>query len=245
MPRPGLALVIRTQWDRTAAYSLIAVACTVFILGDIGLTHSPYGAEEVTYLISGGLGALVVLGMAVSLLLIADFRDHHLKLRRLNQAVRGHPLANTGISRAITGLAVAVMAGGLALFGFGLRDASSTAHLDRALDGLALAGAAVGLSSAALTVAVVTLRRRISSDSATVLERIAELAGISNLGIGPATTGPSEPDTALWTAPGLRRFHRPSCPALHSKTGEPHVVSGAAAGLEPCLLCSSQGAPHA
>lgn len=243
--RPGLGLVIRTQWDRTAAYSLIAVACALFILGDVGLTHSPYGAEEVTYLISGGLGALVLLSLGVSLLLVAELRDRHLKLGRLNQAARGRPLANAGLPRPIAGLGVTAMASGLALFGFGLRVASSTAHLDRALDGLALAGAGVGLSSAALTVGVVTLRRRISSHSATVLERIAEMTGMANLGVQLSTERGGEPDIALWTAPGLRRVHRRSCPALHSKIGEPHVVSEAEAGLEHCLLCHPEGAPDA
>jgi hypothetical protein len=243
MARPGPGLVIRTQLDRIAAYSTVAVAGAVFVRGAYGLTHSPYGAEEVTYLISGGLGALTLLGFGVALFLLADLRDHHLKLGRLSQAVGRRDTAAAARWRGAAGLGAAV-AGGLVMFGFGLRIAAASPRLDRAFDGLALAGMGAGLSSVAVAVVVGSAWRRIRRRADAVLENVAVLAGMTMVVEAPAVPG-DEPDAVRWTADGLQRFHRRSCAALHSKEGKPRPVAASDAGLEVCLLCHPEGPPDA
>ena len=240
MARPGVGLVIRTQLDRIAAYSTMAVAGAVFVRGAYGLTHSPYGAEEVTYLISGGLGALILLGFGVALLLAADLRDHHVKLGRLNQAVGRRVTAATARSRGAAGLGAAAVAGGLVIFGFGLRIAATTPRLDGAFDGLALAGMGAGLSSVAVAVVVVTSWRRIRRSADAVLESVADLAGMTPA-VEPAAVPEDEPHAVRWTADGLQRFHRRSCAALHSKDGKPRPVAASDVALEVCLLCNPEG----
>ncbi|HWH28280.1 MAG TPA: hypothetical protein VNU26_04845 [Mycobacteriales bacterium] len=71
---------LRTQWDRAAAWACTLVGLVLLLIGYIRISGTAYPAEQVPYLISAGLGALFLLGLAGTLWLSADLRDEHAKL---------------------------------------------------------------------------------------------------------------------------------------------------------------------
>ena len=71
---------IRAQWDRVAAWALIAAGLVALLVGWWGVSHTAYLAEQVPYLISAGLLGLFLLGVGATLWLSADLRDEWRKL---------------------------------------------------------------------------------------------------------------------------------------------------------------------
>ena len=76
-----LLTILRSQWDRVAAVVCVAAGIVALILGYHGVAGSPYVAEELAYLISGGLGGVFLLGVGGMLWLSADMRDQWRELR--------------------------------------------------------------------------------------------------------------------------------------------------------------------
>jgi hypothetical protein len=83
---------LRAEWDRVAGVGLIALGGVLLILGWVGVSDSAYVAEQVAYVVSGGVGALFCLGLGVGLLLSADMHDEWRKLDRIEAVLRGQPL---------------------------------------------------------------------------------------------------------------------------------------------------------
>jgi hypothetical protein len=76
---------IRVQWDRCAAWIVIAVGVLVLILGWLGVSSTPYPAQQISYAVSGGLTGVCLLLFGGMLWLSADLRDHWFKLDRIEQ----------------------------------------------------------------------------------------------------------------------------------------------------------------
>jgi len=84
----------------------------------------------------------------------------------------------------------------------------------------------------ALVALTVWVRHRTARSTHEVLESISRERMASH------TVADAETSVEMaWTAPGLRRFHRRSCAALASATGEPVRMSRLIGDAEPCLLC--------
>jgi hypothetical protein len=81
---------ILVQWDRAGAWLAIAAGLGALIAGWIGTSGTGYAAEQIPYVISGGLIGLFLLGIGAMLWLSADLRDEWRKLDDLEQAVRAH-----------------------------------------------------------------------------------------------------------------------------------------------------------
>lgn len=81
--RPLLRMV-RAEWERTLAWALAVGAAVLLFVGCRHLAASPFAAVEVAHLITGGIGALVLLVASVGLLLSADLRDEADKLDRID-----------------------------------------------------------------------------------------------------------------------------------------------------------------
>lgn len=79
---------LRTEWDRVAAVVAVVLGAIALFLGYQGISDSPYVAEQLSYLISGGLGGLFLLGIGATLLLSADLHDEWRKLDQLEAALR-------------------------------------------------------------------------------------------------------------------------------------------------------------
>jgi hypothetical protein len=79
---------IKYQWDRFAAGVLCALGLLALLLGYVGISGSVYPAEQLPYMISGGVLGIFCLGMAGVLYLSADMRDEWRKLDSIDATLR-------------------------------------------------------------------------------------------------------------------------------------------------------------
>lgn len=80
---------LRLQWDRVAAWVFAAAGAFALILGWVGVSATSFPAKQMPYIISGGIGGLLLVGIGATLWLSADLRDEWRKLDDLTDAVRG------------------------------------------------------------------------------------------------------------------------------------------------------------
>jgi hypothetical protein len=76
------------EWDRVAAWTCIALGAIALLVGWIGASGTAYTAEQVPFLLSGGVGGVFLLGLGAMLWLSADLRDEWSKLDRLESIQR-------------------------------------------------------------------------------------------------------------------------------------------------------------
>lgn len=79
---------LRAEWDRVAGFCLIALGALLLVLGYAGVSESPYVAEGLSYIMSGGIGGLFLLGAGATLLISADLHDEWRKLDRVETQLR-------------------------------------------------------------------------------------------------------------------------------------------------------------
>ena len=77
----------RKQWDRSAALVFTVIGMIALIGGWIGVRGTPVLAEQTRYIVSGGIGAVFLLGLGATLWLSADLRDEWRKLDRIEQSL--------------------------------------------------------------------------------------------------------------------------------------------------------------
>jgi protein-S-isoprenylcysteine O-methyltransferase Ste14 len=82
-----LGKLLRQQWDRLAAFIAVAVGAVAVLLGWIGVSGHAYLANQLPYLISGGIGGLFLLGVGATLWISSDLRDEWHKLDRVERAL--------------------------------------------------------------------------------------------------------------------------------------------------------------
>ena len=80
---------LRAEWDRVLGFGLIAAGAVLLVLGYLGVSNSPYVAEQLSYIVSGGLGGLFLLGAGATLLILADLHDEWRKLDRVEAMLSG------------------------------------------------------------------------------------------------------------------------------------------------------------
>ena len=86
---------VKKQWDRVAAAVIFVVGLLVLLLGYIGISGTSYPAEQMPFMISGGVFGLFLLGTAGILYLSADMRDEWRKLDELDETLkRLQPIAS-------------------------------------------------------------------------------------------------------------------------------------------------------
>ena len=83
-----LVKYLRVQWDRSAAIGFSVLGLVVLLLGYLGTASTEYVAEQVPYLISGGLFGIAFLTVGAVLWLSADLRDEWRELARQGDAIR-------------------------------------------------------------------------------------------------------------------------------------------------------------
>jgi hypothetical protein len=82
-----LKTYLRAQWDRVLAGAFVGFGLLVLLLGWIGVSSTPYATEQVPYLLSGGILAVLLLGVGGTLWLSADLRDEWRKLDDLDSTL--------------------------------------------------------------------------------------------------------------------------------------------------------------
>ena len=83
-----LASWLRSEWDRVLGFSLVALGAIFLIVAYAGVSGSPYAVDQLSYLVSGGLGGLFCLGAGATFLIAADIHDEWRKLDRVEDALR-------------------------------------------------------------------------------------------------------------------------------------------------------------
>jgi hypothetical protein len=81
----GLKRFLRAEWDRVAGYGCLAAGLVVLVAGYAGVRRSADVIDEISYLVTGGLGAIFLLGVGATLLLSADLHDDFRKLHRVQE----------------------------------------------------------------------------------------------------------------------------------------------------------------
>ncbi len=66
---------LRAQWDRVIGGVAMAGGGAAILAGWYGVSSTTVVAEQIPYVISGGLGGLFLLGVGATLWLSADLRD--------------------------------------------------------------------------------------------------------------------------------------------------------------------------
>jgi hypothetical protein len=79
---------LRLEWDRVAAWVLVVGGVVALIVGWIGVSGTAYSAEQLPYIISGGVGGVILIAVGAALWLSADLRDEWHKLDRIEEAIR-------------------------------------------------------------------------------------------------------------------------------------------------------------
>ncbi|MBA0125746.1 hypothetical protein H0B56_09360 [Haloechinothrix sp. YIM 98757] len=79
---------LRSQWDRLLAVAGAIAGAATLVTGWFGVSGTPYPAEQLPYIISGGIGGLFLLGISAALWLSADLHDEWRKLDRIERAIR-------------------------------------------------------------------------------------------------------------------------------------------------------------
>ena len=74
---------LRVGWDRAGAVACVALGAIGLLIGWFGVSDKLYTAEQVPFVISGGIGGIFLLGLGGILWLSADLRDEWTQLDRL------------------------------------------------------------------------------------------------------------------------------------------------------------------
>jgi len=80
-----LVKLLRAQWDRALAVAAVIGGVVALILGYRGISGTPFTAEQLPYIISGGITGLFLIGLAATLYLSADLRDEWRKMDELDE----------------------------------------------------------------------------------------------------------------------------------------------------------------
>jgi hypothetical protein len=80
---------VRNQWDRVAAWTCIGLGALALLIGWIGVSGHVYPAEQNSYIASGGLVGLFLLGLGGLMWISADLRDEWRKLDAIERALDG------------------------------------------------------------------------------------------------------------------------------------------------------------
>jgi hypothetical protein len=92
-----IALIVRSQWDRAMAIGAAVLAGLVLLIGYFGVASTDYPAEQIPYVVSGGITGILLMGGAATLWLSADMRDEWRKLDELAELTRAQqPPNDTG-----------------------------------------------------------------------------------------------------------------------------------------------------
>lgn len=80
---------MRAQADRVAGGVAVAVGLLALLLGYLGVAGTAYPAEQIPYVLSGGVLGIVLIGLGATAWLSADLRDEWRKLDRIEKALGG------------------------------------------------------------------------------------------------------------------------------------------------------------
>lgn len=258
-----LPMILRAEWDRVLATALAVCSIVFIVITYRGVARTPFVAEQVSYLASGGFAALWCAAGAVTLFVSAGHHDEWRKLDRLESILteldgsRDAASSANGRSRAPHALsatprsvalvaATTIFAIGAGIAVVGWRAAAATSDVGDAAGGLRTSlMSGLLLAATCIGVSVVGRQRLLVRRSVMFRELLAP---------PPRFDGPEEMTTPidddggdgprLYSAPGLTRYHHGRCPSLLGVDPAPIDIS-VAGELQPCDLCDAGRAHEA
>lgn len=81
---------LRAQWDRALATLLFASGALALLLGWLGVRDEALTVLQVPYIVSGGIGGILLVSVGATLWVSADLRDEWRILDDLAAAIRSH-----------------------------------------------------------------------------------------------------------------------------------------------------------
>lgn len=87
--------LLKSQADRVIAVLLAAGSIVALLAGWLGVSRNAYVANQLSYMVSGAVAAIVLLGIAATIWISADLRDEWRKLDSIDEALRS--LAGTDL----------------------------------------------------------------------------------------------------------------------------------------------------
>ena len=75
--------VLKRRWRLVLGWASIAAGAIVLLIGWLGVSAQTLVAKQLPYLVSGGLGGLVLVGIGVGLLVAEDLREERSRVGRL------------------------------------------------------------------------------------------------------------------------------------------------------------------
>jgi hypothetical protein len=97
----GLVKRAQSQWDRVAGTAIVLGGLGVLIAGCVGVAAAAETRDQLSYLISGGILGLFLLGLGATLWLSADLRDEWRKMDHLQASVDALSATLASAGRAI------------------------------------------------------------------------------------------------------------------------------------------------
>ena len=243
-----LRLLLRAERDRAVAYALIVAGAIGVLVCWIGVSGTPFVADQLSYIASGGIGGLFLLAFGLALLVSADHHDEWRKLDRIEEALGLTP-GSGGTAGTPTRPGEGRQAG-LGVFGLGAvcaaviiaigwSQASGTGDHGVSTEGITMSigGLLVALASSAAY--LLPSRQRLLRRRAHLLRGFYLTDALnSTTRRGQAGGGVD----ALVVVEGLSRYHRAGCRAVDGLA----VTTVTRAGLDPrlteCDLCAPTGA---
>jgi protein-S-isoprenylcysteine O-methyltransferase Ste14 len=78
---------IRNQWDRSSAAAAFVAGVIALLLGWLGSSGTVYPAQQIPFLISGGLVGVVLVAFGAAMWVSADLRDEWRKLDEIHETL--------------------------------------------------------------------------------------------------------------------------------------------------------------
>ena len=76
---------LRNEWDRVGAWLCVAAGAVALVVGYFGVSGTLETGKQLPYVVSGGMGALFLLGLGALLWVSADLRDEWRKLDAIDR----------------------------------------------------------------------------------------------------------------------------------------------------------------
>ena len=247
----GVKRKLRSHRDRVLAWLVLAGGACGIVIGWLQVSAAGTQQEQLSYLISGGFGGLLALGIGATLLLTADLHDLAGKAAELRSAgtemylVDARESGQVSPVRRMAALLLATWAVAVVVLGVAWNVAAQASDGNGAVPGISLAVLGLVICAAGGATTLTWLRHRIHVDKAVVIPAVA--AWLPERLPKFDLTGPArfaEADSAARVASvlvgdGLRHFHRVGCPALMEISSRSVSRSVVPAELSPCGICEA------
>jgi hypothetical protein len=82
---------LRAEWDRFLAWALLTAGAVLVVIGAVQVADHRYLADQLSFIMSAGIGGLACIGFGAGLILSADLHDEWRKLDRLEELLAETP----------------------------------------------------------------------------------------------------------------------------------------------------------